>query len=55
MLHYKLKGMIHAATWKQLVCPQTTHPRPLGRGQKIRTQLLHVAYQIKGITNAATW
>ena len=56
MLHIKLKLTKHAATWQQIFCPQT-HPRPRGRGQKVKpffflkVVMLHI--KLKGIEHRA--
>ena len=38
MLHIKLKLTTLAATWEQIICPQT-HPRPRRWGQKVKLYL----------------
>ena len=60
-LHFKLNGIMNAATWWQVFYPQTPPPPPTTHtlGQKViihffpNNVLLHI--KLKGITNAATW
>ena len=52
MLHIKLKGIEHRASWKQ-VCCHYTHQRPLGWGQKVifcsflKVVMLHIKVKWK--------
>ena len=59
ILHIKLKEIMSAATWSQILSLQRPHPPvTLGLGSKGQNSTLtehgHVAYQIKGMMNAAT-
>ena len=58
--HMNLKGITNAAAWLQIFCSQTpTHHLTLGLESKCQNSFFtehgHVAYEIKRITNAATW
>ena len=61
VLHINLKGIMNAATWSQIFClqtpPPTQPPCSWGWGQNStfseHGEFDHVAFQIKGITNAA--
>ena len=50
MLDIKLTGIINAATWQQIFCPQNLSPTTLGAGSKGQNSTFsehgHVAYQI---------
>ena len=58
MLHFKLKGMTHAATWKQIVGCRPPPPDPRGWGEKFKLKLFQdmvmVHIKLKSMTNAAT-
>ena len=51
LLHIKLRGMMHAATWVQIIYPRTPHTPTLGVGSKGQNSTFsehgHVVYQIK--------
>ena len=49
ILHITSKGITNARTWTQIFCPQTPPPPPPDPGgKKVKIQLGHVAYQLKG-------